>query len=370
MSGGTKVVGIYAQTLMRRGHRVCVVSLPRGQASFKEKLKSLLRGRDSSLRLRSHLDEAELDHRVLDVWRPVTDDDVPDGDIVIATWWETAEWVSRLRKEKGAKVYFIQGHEVFPHLPARSRETYRLAMHKVVVAQWLKQVMISEYGDEVVDVVPNSVDHRQFFAAPREKQHRPTVGLLYSTAPIKGVDLAVEALKIVGRSFPDLRIICFGNKAIQPDLRLPDGSQFFLDPPQSEIRNLYAQCDVWITASRTEGFNLPAMEAMACRTPVVSTRTGWPAEAVKSQLNGVLVDIDDLTAFVDGIEWILTRSAAEWRNLSANAFATVSSSSWESSAAMFERALERACLRAFRNEIAGRCDCFRGAGDGISEQGH
>jgi hypothetical protein len=66
----------------------------------------------------------------------------------------------------------------------RNRETYRLPMHKVVVAQWLKQAMIEECGDHNVDVVSNSVDHSQFFAPIRGKKSRPTVGLLdYFTLP-------------------------------------------------------------------------------------------------------------------------------------------------------------------------------------------
>ena len=44
----------------------------------------------------------------------MTDVDVPDGDLIIATWWETAEWVNALSPNKGAKVYFIQHHEIFP----------------------------------------------------------------------------------------------------------------------------------------------------------------------------------------------------------------------------------------------------------------
>jgi glycosyltransferase involved in cell wall biosynthesis len=32
------------------------------------------------------------------------------------------------------------------------------------------------------------------------------------------------------------------------------------------------------------------MEAMACRTPVVATRTGWPAEAIVAGFNGACVD--------------------------------------------------------------------------------
>jgi len=33
---------------------------------------------------------------------------VPDGDVVIATAWQTAEWVSRYSRSKGRGFYFIQ----------------------------------------------------------------------------------------------------------------------------------------------------------------------------------------------------------------------------------------------------------------------
>jgi glycosyltransferase involved in cell wall biosynthesis len=345
MGGGTKVVGIYAQELMKRGHDVYVISLPLPSRPLGQKLKSWLKGGGWSppWSKASHFDELNLNHRILEVRRPVTDADVPNADIVIATWWETAEWVQRLSPEKGAKVYFIQHHEVFPYLPKRSRETYRFPMQKIVVAQWLKQVMIDEYGDNNVELVPNSVDHLQFFAPTRGKQSQPTVGLLYSTARFKGLDLSLEALRLVARRIPSMRVVCFGSERVQPGLDLPDQFEFILDPPQEEIRNLYAKCDVWLTASNAEGFNLPAMEAMACRTPVVSTRTGWPAEAVKSEWNGMLLDVGVNTEeLARAIEWVLLRTEQEWMHLSANAFRTVTNSSWKSSADLFERALIKA----------------------------
>ena len=285
----------------------------------------------------------------------MTNEDIPDGDVVIATWWETAEWVGALAASKGAKVYFVQGHEVFPHLPvARCRATYRLPLHKIVVARWLREVMDTEYGDTHVDVVPNSVDREQFFAPARGKQDAPTVGFLYSRATLKGLDVSLAALQLVRERVPDLRVIAFGSERPPGDLPLPAGAEFSLSPAQDEIRNLYARCDVWVTASRSEGFNLPAMEAMACRTPVVATRTGWPEEAVETGRNGVLVDIDDVNGLADGMEWVLSRSDSKWRELSENAYATASVGSWEESAKLFESALLRACERATRGEIAGK----------------
>lgn len=359
MGGGTKVVAIYAKALARMGHVVCLVSPPPQSVPFHRKLKSFLTGTgwpgDSPMP-RSHLDGSGLDHHVLDRWRPVTDDDVPEADVVIATWWETAEWVNALSPSKGAKVYFVQGHEVFPNLPvSRCQATYRLPMHKIVVARWLKEVMSTQYADDVVDLVPNSVDRTQFFSAVRRKQSVPTVGFLYSTVGFKGLDVSLAAIKVVRKRIPNLRLICFGSEHPNTALSLPEGTEISFCPPQDQIRNLYSQCDVWITAGRSEGFNLPALEAMACRTPVVSTKTGWPAEAIESGKNGVLVDFDDVAGLARGVDWILALSADEWKSLSQRAYETTCSSSWEESSRRFENALVHACRRSMNSEIAGKC---------------
>lgn len=361
MGGGTKVMVIYAQQFMRRGHVVRIISPPPRTLPLTRKLKSWLTGGGwpgSPPAPKSHLDGSGVDHQVLDRWRPVTDGDASDGDIVIATWWETAEWVNALGPSKGAKVYFIQHHEIFPYLPvARCHATYRMPLHKIVIARWLKQVMSTQYADDIVDIVPNSIDRTQFFAPVRGKQSVPTVGFLYSTIPFKGLDVSLGAHRILRERFPDLRTISFGSERPTPEFPLPEGTEFFFSPPQDQIRNLYARCDVWITASRSEGFNLPAIEAMACRTPVVATRTGWPEEAVETGRNGVLVDIDDPAGLARAVEWVLSRSDQDWRSLSSNAHATVAAGSWEESAEMFERALEHACRRSARGEIAGQCGC-------------
>jgi len=359
MSGGVKVMAIHAQHLMRMGHTVCIVSPPPKKIPLYRKFLSWVRGRgwpDDSVRPMSHLDGSGIDHHVLDRQRPVADDDVPDGDVVIATWWETAEWVNALSANKGAKVYFIQHHEIFDYLPvARCHATYRMPLHKIVIARWLQNVMRSLYGDNVVDLVPNSIDRLQFFAPVRGKQSVPTIGFLYSIPSPKGLDVTLEVIQMVRERIPNLRVIAFGNGRPTPGFALPEGAEFFLLPPQDQIRNIYSQCDVWIATSRTEGFNRPAMEAMACRTPLVSTRAGWPEEAVKSGWNGVLVDVDDVTGLVQGVEWVLSRSDQDWRVLSSNAYQTTLSSSWEASAKQFEAALEHACRRSWRGEIAGKC---------------
>lgn len=355
MGGGIRVAALHAKALQDMGHVVRVVSQPHRANTLRDRLGTLLRGSPRARpRRESHLDGSELEHHILDSHRPVTDDDVPDADVVIATWWETAEWVNALRPEKGTKVYFIQHHEIFDYLPAaRCRATYRLPMHKIVVARWLKDLMRATYGDDVVDLVPNSVDRKQFFAADRGKQSSPTVGFVYSTTEFKRLEVGLAALAAVRIRIPDLHVICFGGQYPKRSLPLPRGTLFFHSPAQDRIRDLYAACDLWLTTSRTEGFNLPAMEAMACRTPVVSTRTGWPAEAIRTGENGVLADVDDVKGIAAGIERVLSLRDEEWRAMSRRAYETACVGSWEESSRKFEKALVHACQRSLSGEIAG-----------------
>lgn len=355
MSGGIKVAAIHAQALSRMGHDVLLISPPARQPGIRERLRALRRGRVSwrAPAMASPLDNTGLAHVTLERWRPVGDADVPDADAVVATWWETAEWVGALDARKGAKVYFVQGHEVFPHLPIeRCTATYRLPMHKIVVAQWLQKLMAERYEDTEVDIVPNSVDRKLFHAAPRGRQPAPTAGFLYSSAPIKGFDVLCESITLLRKSVPDLKLLSFGAEAATRTL--PANTKYVQLPGSAQIRDLYAQCDVWVGASRSEGFNLTALESMACRTPVVATRTGWPAESVRDAWNGYLAEIDDSAALAAGVQAVLSLPDEEWRRMSSNAFATASNGSWEHSSLAFEAALQRAVRRARSGEIAGR----------------
>ena len=119
-TGGVRVVATYARILHERGHRVTVVSLPyERKMGRKEKLKSYFGiGKEAPPIPTTLLDFLGERHVRLEEARPVLDSDVPDSDVIVATWWETAHWVSKLSSEKGIKFYLIQGYEVFPHLPA------------------------------------------------------------------------------------------------------------------------------------------------------------------------------------------------------------------------------------------------------------
>lgn len=342
MSGGIRVIAIYAEHLQRAGHQVVVVSPPEASRTrWARLLRRVGLPPPAARRQRaSHFDTLPIPQVRLARPRAVREADVPNADVIVATWWETAEWIAPLSARKGRKFYFVQHHEIFdPRPQARIEATYRLPLHKIVIAKWLSNVMAQRYDDTRTSLVPNAVDRTLFFGSPREKQPRPTIGTLFHETPFKGFDTTLAVLAEVRRRLGDVRVVAFGDTDPAKYKDALEGVELTIRPAQPDIRAIYASCDVWLSCSRSEGFNLTAMEAMACRTPVVSTRTGWPEEAVQDGVNGALADVDDVQALADGVVAILGLSQQRWAEVSENAARTVADSSWEASARMFERVL-------------------------------
>jgi glycosyltransferase involved in cell wall biosynthesis len=353
LQGGIRVLAIYAERLRKRGHQVAVVSTP-FTMPLRRKVKSLVLGRGwPKPELASHFDGLNIPHRVLERERPVVDADVPDADVVVATYYPTAYDVLRLSRAKGAKAFFIQNYELEDgKLDPILDQTWRMPLHKIVIAKWLLKIAQEKFQDPTVSLVPNSVDLDQFHAPPREKSAVPTVGLLYATSWMKGCRTSFEALKQVVAALPELRLISFGAERPGLDLPLPSYAEFHYRPPQEKIRDLYAKCDVWLCGSAREGFGLPPLEAMACRCPVVSTRVAGPLDFIQEGVNGYLVEIGDVNSLAERLLHVLNLKQEEWTRISDAAYATATSFTWADATDLFEKALELTIERDQRGEFS------------------
>jgi glycosyltransferase involved in cell wall biosynthesis len=351
MSGGTRVIVAQARELMARGHQVQAFSTPPPPPGWRRIVGSLAHGRGWPKTWKagkSFFDGSGVPHTVLGRFRPFTDHDLPDADVVVATWWETADWVARLSPNKGAKAFFIQHYETWGAKPQRVDAAWRLPLHKIVISRWLAELARERFGDGDVSLVPNSVDMGLFNAPPRGRQKRPTVGMLYNPIWFKGCDVALRALEIAGQQVKDMQVVAFGEKPLCAWLPLPAGSQYAMQPDQERLKDIYGQCDVWLCGSRSEGFHLPPLEAMACRCPVVSTRVGGPVDTIEEGRNGFLVDVEDYAGLAERLGRVLNLSDAAWREMSDAAYATASRYTWQDAAALMEKALEAAVERSRR----------------------
>ncbi len=338
-------MAIYADRLARRGHKVTVVSMPR-RLHWKRRLRRGLKGEGFAKAVgpkTTFFDGLDrVDHRILETDRPVLDRDLPDADVTVATWWKTAYWVDQLSASKGGKAYFIQHDERHVHGTDEGViPTWRLPMNKVLVAQWLVPVLREHGVTGGLEIVPNAVEAQQFYAPPRGKQDVPTVGLMYSDARFKGVDIALEAVRKAAVRRPALKLVAFGKNDPYPHLPLPAGSLYVQDPAQDKIREVYAACDGWLFGSRCEGFGLPILEAMACRTPVIGTPAGAGPELI-GQGGGMLVDPEDADSMAHAIVKLADMKDDAWRAMSDLAHATATSYTWDHATDAFERSLRTA----------------------------
>ena len=341
LSGGIRVVSIYAEALHKRGHDVLVVSTPQAPPGLRARIRKVLSGglRAGRAGKASYFDGLEVPHKVLERFRPVEDGDVPDADVVIATWWETVEWVSALSPAKGAKAHLVQDHEIFPGIPReRAEAAYRQPYPKIAVSGWLASMLRDVYRSADVSLVPNAVDHTQFRAEPRNKQDVLTIGYMFSPAVRKNAPLAISVLKAARERFPGLRVVCFGAGLPPEVLGFPDWVEIQVRPPQDLLPQLYASCDLWLFTSHSEGFGLPILEAMACRTPVLATPAGAAPDVIEDGVNGFVAE-PTVTAFMERIEALDAMSAGTWEAMSAAAQDTARRYTWEGAADKFEEAL-------------------------------
>jgi len=358
LSGGIRVVSIYAERLQKLGHQVFVVSCPLPQPTLPQQVKSLFKGQGWISRPEkkpSYFDNIDVPHQVIETLRPIGDADVPDADVVIATWWETAEWVAKLSPSKGAKAYFMQDYGFPDGIPGQKIEaiipSWSLPLHIITIAQWLANLIHEHCGEIPVTVVPNAVDSEIFNAPPRSRQEAPTIGLNYRPFLIKGTDIALEAFQIASQTVPNLRLIAFGTKKPTSLFPLPPNTLYSYQATDEEIAKIYASCDAWLFASRREGFGLPILEAMACRTPVIGTPAGAAPELL-SDGAGILVKPEDPEDMAKAIEKICTMPETEWRAMSDAALAKATSYTWDDATELFEKALYTAIERSKKGDFS------------------
>ena len=352
VGGGARVVGTYALRMRERGHHVTVVSQPPKRPHFKGILKEILVRRRiprwtaqeaSSIRALGD-DHVRLSHSGAP--RP---QDVPDADVILATWWETVEWIMPLPATKGIKAQLVQDYEMFPYLPVdRVRATLECPLKRIAVSRYIAHSLQENHGILDTMVIPNGVDTDQFTAKDRQKNPTPRFGFLYASSPRKNIARAIEALEIAKSHNSQIQAVAFAAKPPDPDIRVPDWIEYHVNPDQSKIPNIYASCDAWLFSSDAEGFGLPILEAMACRTPVIATPAGAAPDLITNE-NGLLVP-HDTAAMADAISTVAEMAGPDWKRMSDAAYQAAQEHSWSAATDRLEEHLLEICARDRNHE--------------------
>ena len=168
-----------------------------------------------------------------------------------------------------------------------------------------------------MDVVHVGVDHLRFRPLPDVAR---VPGRLMTTAssdvPLKGLVPLLEAVAKL-RTEREVELVVIGKMrqgskipATLERLGLTDAVRFVSGVDDEAIVRLYAQAQVAVVPSLYEGFSLPAVEAMACGTPLVATTGGALPEVVGTDgSTGLLVPPSDPGALAAAIGRLLDDDA-------------------------------------------------------------
>lgn len=212
------------------------------------------------------------------------------------------------------------------------------------------------YGDPpgLIEIVAPGVEHA-FFTPGDKTGARQALGmgigpvLLFvgRIQPLKGVDVAVQALAALNR--PDAALYVVGGasgmhgdtevarvRLLIESLGLTD-QVHFVEPQAHHILSTYyrAADAVWVP-SRSESFGLVALEAAACGTPVVASAVGGLLSLVDHGSTGFLVPDRDPEMFARYTEGLL-RDPATAAAMGAAAAARGRSYTWSFAAARLRR---------------------------------
>lgn len=126
-------------------------------------------------------------------------------------------------------------------------------------------------------------------------------------APHKGIHLLLKSFNIIKKQIPNAKLLIVGkptfNKYFKTLKRIANKDVIFTGfVPDEELPYYFAACNVYVTTSLWEGFNLPAAEAQACNKKVVAFNIGSHPEVVK---NGILVEKNNIKKFAEAAIKIL-----------------------------------------------------------------
>lgn len=278
-------------------------------------------------------------------------------DVVVASSWTLVGRAIRLARALGAiPVHLVHGDEVLlgdaatpeaREAAARARNALALPVPCLAASRRLAALLGERYRVRA-PVVPNGVDTACFRPGSQDGGTRAGVLVVGSERlPFKRVgDVleAVERLRGQGRVLDLVQV----SPLPRADWAVRRG--FHHAPPPADYRGLVGAADLLAVGSEFESFCLPALEAMASGTPVVSTRNGGVEEYAVDGQNALLVPVGDVEGLARAMARVLDESPLRTR-LVAEGLRTAAAWTWDASARRMEEELDS--LEARRGEVLG-----------------
>lgn len=210
--------------------------------------------------------------------------------------------------------FTAHGYDVYRKPAADLADRARAAAAVITVSQANADHLVERFGvpRRHITVLPCGVDLDRF-QPPSTARNPRTVVAVARLRPVKnlGLLLGVSAELRARRVAHQVVIVGDGpdREALQRErdaLGLTDVVHFAGPLDQAGVAAWWQRATVGILTSVSEGMPVSLMEAAACGVPVVAPAVGGIPELVAHGRTGFVVPPQDLTAFADALERLLT----------------------------------------------------------------
>lgn len=240
---------------------------------------------------------------------------IPESDVLVATWCETAFIVDSFKGRKGVPFYYGQHYEPIFFLDSLQKEkvasTYDLPLNFIANSSYLKCAVETLHKRSVDALAIPGVDlnvfkptkKRKFFESPFKttnfgsvkKEDKPAVDgkgdkplkiLTFASATyFKGFyDVTLPAFNYVHKSFgEDVEFHFFGDPTLPIPFNFKVVKHGFVK--DADLVELYNDCDLFVCGSHAESSPIALLEAVACGCPTVTSSLGaedFPSAIIKT----------------------------------------------------------------------------------------
>lgn len=225
---------------------------------------------------------------------------IPDSDVVVATNWQTANWVASYGVKKGRKVYYIRKPELHENF-AGCAATYKLPFDlHLTLSEWSADQLLKHFELPVHAITHEGIDPERI--PMRSGSPAPVVtriGMGYDPSPRKAFEDGYEAFLEVRKEHPGLELHLLGTPRRPP--AFPDFVHPHFHIEHDEKIRLFHSTQVWMSSSLEEGWGIVPMEAMATGNAVVTTRVGGTPHFAHDGETALVVDPGDRAGLTSGL---------------------------------------------------------------------
>lgn len=190
---------------------------------------------------------------------------------------------------------------------------------KIIITQddYINSPHLKGYEDKIL-TIPNGVDSNIFTPIDEEKIENQIffLSVLDKFHKYKGLDYLLDSIVMVKKEIPDVKLVIGGKGELLEfyqekvkKLKIEDNVEFKGYLSDEEVVSYYQKSELFVLpsiSSLQEGFGIVLLEALSCKTPVISTDIVGVSDDVIDSECGEIIDAKDTDQLTEAIIKLLS----------------------------------------------------------------